>query len=113
MNEYAFRHRERLHFAARKLARDIQAMRAEPTLPKLYRELYETLEARLSAVTQARRAFGRWLRLHPNARPANVAMALRKMAIPTTRPELREAIRAIRRKACENIRVADVRSSQP
>ena len=98
MNEYAFRHRERLHFAARKLARDIQAMRAEPTLPKLYRELFETLEARLSAVTQARRAFGSWLRRHPNARPANAAMALRKMAIPTTRPELREAIRAIRRK---------------
>ena len=113
MNEYAFRHRVRLHFAARKLARDIQAMRAEPTLPKLYRELFETLQARLSAVTKARQAFGRWLRLHPNARPANVALALKKLYIPTTRPELREAVRAIRSKARENIRAAGGRSSQP
>jgi len=113
MNEYAFRHQERLHFAARKLARDIQAMRADPTLPKLYRELYETLEARLLAVTQARQAFGGWLRRHPNARPASVAMALKKMGIPTTRPELREAVLAIRKKVRESVRGTGERSSQP
>ncbi|HEY3324983.1 MAG TPA: hypothetical protein VGP72_31305 [Planctomycetota bacterium] len=92
MNEYAFRHRQRLDFAAQKLARDIAAMRADPHLPKLYRELYESLEARLAAVTAARIRFGRWLRQHPDASVRQVRIALIDMKIPVTRPALRRAI---------------------
>jgi len=96
MNEYAFRHRQRLDFAARRLARDIVAMRRDRALPKLYRELYESLEARLSAVTRARIGFGRWLRRHPNVPTKRVRRALHDMGIPVTRPELRRAVHEIR-----------------
>ena len=96
MNEYAFRHRQRLDFAAQKLARDIAAMRTDPSLPKLYRELYESLEARLAAVTAARIRFGRWLREHPDATTRQVWQALNEMKIPLTRTKLRSAIREIR-----------------
>ena len=106
MNEYAFRHRQRLDFAAQKLARDVAAMRTDPILPKLYRELYESLEARLAAVTAARIRFGRWLRLHPDAPMKDVRRALIDMEIPVTRPELRRAIREIKLSARRRIRSA-------
>jgi hypothetical protein len=106
MNEYAFRHRQRLDFVAQKLARDIVAMRADFTLPKLYRELYESLEARLSAVTQARVRFGRWLRQHPDAPMERVRRALIKMEIPVTHPALRRAIREIQRSVRRRVRAA-------
>jgi len=89
-------HRQRLDFAARRLARDIVAMRADQSLPVLYRELYESLEARLTALTEARVRFGRWLREHPRAPPRKVRRALLGMNIPVTRPELRRAIHEIR-----------------
>ena len=104
MNEFAFRHSQRLHFAARRLARHIQAMRREPALPKLYRELYESLEARLSAITRARRTFDRWLRDHPDPSDLQIRHALRKMNIPITRRDLRLAIREIEQAVRDQIR---------
>jgi len=104
MNEFAYRHKERLHFAARRLARDVRAMRADHSLPKLYRELYEFLQARLSAVTQARQEFGRWLREHPDASTPQVRRALRNLNIPVTQPALRSAIREIHKNVRQQIR---------
>ena len=86
MNELAFFHAQRLQFAARRLARDLQAMRSDPTLPKLYQELYVSLQVRLSAVTEARRTFGQWVREHPNATNRDFRQALLAMNIHNHTP---------------------------
>jgi hypothetical protein len=104
MNEYAFRHWQRLDFAARRLARNIGAMRADPTLPKLYRDLYESLEERLSAITRSRIQFGHWLRQHPEASAAQVRKALQVLDIPITAPKLRKKIHKIQRRVKARIR---------
>ena len=104
MNDLAFKHMERLTFAARRLTRDIAAMRNELGLINLYPELYAAREARLSAVTRARCAFNRWLRANPNGSTAQVKKALVALKIPQTRDELTEAIRSIERLAIAEVR---------
>ena len=104
MNKLAYFHAQRLKFSARRLACDLQALRSDPALPKLYRELYESHQMRLSAVTAARRSFGQWMRKHVNATNAEVRQALRVMNIPITLPALRRAVRSIRAEARERIR---------
>jgi len=106
MNDLAFKHSERLAFAARRLARDVAIMRNELGLMNLYQELYAAREARLSAVTTARTAFNRWLRAHPDCSTAQVRKALVDLNIPQTREELTEAIRAIERRAIAEVRNA-------
>jgi GrpB-like predicted nucleotidyltransferase (UPF0157 family) len=104
MNTLAFKHSERLGFAAQRIARDIAAMRLELGLKNLYPELYAAREARLSAVTRARAAFNRWLRANPNCSTRAVKAALAELEIPLTREELTTAIRAIERKAVAQVR---------
>jgi hypothetical protein len=104
MNELAFKHSERLGFAARRLARDIATMRNEFGLVNLYQELYAARQARFAAVTTARLAFNRWLRKHPKCTVAQVRKALEQFQIPQTREELTEAIRKIEREAVAAVR---------
>ena len=104
MNELAYFHSQRLQFAAARIARDLQAMRSDPTLPKLYQEIYLSLQVRLSAVTAARITFAQWVRQHPNASDPEVRKALRDMNIPTTLPALRRAIRKIKRDVRKTIK---------
>jgi len=106
MNELAFKHTERLAFAARRLTRDIVIMRSELGLMNLYQELYAAREARLSAVTTARCALNRWLRAHPKCSTAQVRKALVELKIPQTREELTDAIREIERRAIAEVRKA-------
>lgn len=104
MNDLAFKHSERLGFAARRLARDIATMRNEFGLVNLYQELYAARQARFTAVTTARVAFNRWLRQHPKCTTEQVRKALVKFQIPLTREELTEAIRKIEREAVAAVR---------
>lgn len=106
MNDLAFKHSERLAFAARRLARDVAIMRNELGLMNLYQELYAAREARLSAVTTARAKFNRWLRAHPDCSTTQVRKALVELNIPQSREELTEAIRVIERRAIDEVRKA-------
>lgn len=106
MNELAYKHSERLQFAARRLTRDVFAMRREAGLINLYQELYAAREARLSAVTKRRIALNRWLRAHPNCTTAQVRATLVELEIPQTREELTEAIRRCEKKAVDAVKKA-------
>ena len=99
MNELAFKHHERLAFAARRLSRDLCLMRNEAGLINLYQELYIARQARLFYLTKARTMFDRWLRAHPNCTTAQVRAILPQCDIPADRESLTERIREIERSA--------------
>lgn len=106
MNQLAFKHYERLTFAARRLTKDIMTMRNEGglSLTAMYPELYAARRLRLTYVTQARRALGCWMREHPKATKKQVEKALAKFEIPQNREDLTEAIRRIEREAITEYR---------
>ena len=83
---------ERLKLAARELSREVVARRAQPNVNPLALAIYE---ARLSAVTHARREWTAWLRANPNAHRADRNRAKRTLGLPVTRRECLQQIARI------------------
>lgn len=94
MNEYA----ERLKLAARELSREVAARRAQPDINPLALAIYE---ARLSAVTRARREWTAWLRTNPQATRETRDLAKRDLGLPVTRRECLQQIARIHQEVAQ------------
>ena len=83
---------KRLKLAAQALARAIRDLRGDRDSNPLAIAIYE---ARLSAVTRARRDWGAWLKDHPVSTLEQRREAKRALGLPVTRRECLAQIEAI------------------
>jgi hypothetical protein len=86
------KYRERLKLAATALAREVAQHRRNRAPDPLPLAIYE---ARLSAVTDARRRWSGWLRTHPFSTPEQRREAKGELGLPRTRRECLRQIEAI------------------
>lgn len=84
----------RLKLAARELARELTTLRADRDSSKLAIAIYE---ARLTAVTAARKKWGAWLKAHPHSTPQERRDAKYALGLPVTRSECLQQIERIHR----------------
>jgi hypothetical protein len=88
----------RLKLAARELARELRALRADRDSSKLAIAIYE---ARLTAVTQARQKWTAWLNAHPESTLQERRAAKYALGLPVTRSECLQQIERIHREVLE------------
>ena len=86
------KYRERLKLAATALAREVAQRRKKVGADPIPLAIYE---ARLSAVTEARRCWNRWLREHPFSTREQRHIAMYELGLPRTRRECLRQIEAI------------------